>query len=84
MQDMLARQMAASVNSAVFPGLPHHLPLYASAPSPSLPSLKPSSGRQGRSRLPVAQRMAEVAMCSIYKVSTVSPSVHTFLARVLR
>ena len=52
MHDMLARQMAASVNSAVFPGLPHHLPLYASAPSPSLPSLNPLPAAKDAAGLP--------------------------------
>ncbi|KAK7099036.1 hypothetical protein V1264_003234 [Littorina saxatilis] len=35
--DMMARQMAVSVNSAVFPGLPPHL--YANNPSPAMSSL---------------------------------------------
>ena len=42
---------------------------------PSTPSLRPPRTPRGS---PVAQRMAEVATCSIYKVSTVSPSrAHT-------
>ena len=52
MQEMLARQMAASVNSAVFPGLPHHLPLYASAPSPSMPPLNTLPTAKDASGLP--------------------------------
>ena len=52
MQDMLARQMAASVNSAVFPGLPPHIPLYASTPTPSLPALNPLPPSKEASALP--------------------------------
>ncbi|KAL8561683.1 hypothetical protein ACOMHN_054980 [Nucella lapillus] len=49
---MLARQMAASVNSAVFPGLHHHLPLYATTPTHAMPNLNPLSASKDPSALP--------------------------------
>ncbi|KAK3747736.1 hypothetical protein RRG08_024882 [Elysia crispata] len=55
MQELLARQMAASVGGPVFPGLPpphHHFPLYGSAaaappPLPALGQLPASGGKDG-------------------------------------
>ncbi|XP_055899649.1 transcription factor Sox-5-like isoform X3 [Biomphalaria glabrata] len=43
-QELLARQMAASVSGPVFPGLPHHFPIYASTPAPPLPTMPQMTG----------------------------------------
>ncbi|CAL1545378.1 unnamed protein product, partial [Lymnaea stagnalis] len=43
-QELLARQMAASVSGPVFPGLGHHFPMYASTPAPPLPNMAQMPG----------------------------------------
>ncbi|CAG5116493.1 unnamed protein product, partial [Candidula unifasciata] len=43
-QELLARQMAASVSAPVFPGLGAHFPMYASSPAPSLPPMAQMPG----------------------------------------
>ncbi|KAK7500464.1 hypothetical protein BaRGS_00008371 [Batillaria attramentaria] len=54
-QEVLARQLAATAASnPVFPGLPPHLPLYASTPSPSLPPLTQLPSAKDASQLPGA------------------------------
>lgn len=54
-QDLLARQLAASVASnPVFPGLPPHLPMYASTPSPSLQPLSSLQSAKDSSQMPGA------------------------------
>ena len=55
MKNMLARQLVQSINTPVFPGLPQNLPMYASAPVPSISSLHLSlSAREGPSATPIA------------------------------
>lgn len=43
-QELLARQMAASVSAPVFPGLSPHFPMYASTPAPQLPPMAQLQG----------------------------------------
>lgn len=52
-QEALARQLAASVSGPVFPGL-HHVPLYASTPSPTMPQLTQLSGAKDTSSMPIS------------------------------
>ena len=73
MQELLARQMAASVGGPVFPGLPpphHHFPLYgsaAAAPPPIAPlgQLAPGTGKDGSVSVSSASSPASSASAAL-------------------
>ncbi|KAH9519270.1 Transcription factor SOX-5 [Bulinus truncatus] len=52
-QELLARQMAASVSGPVFPGLPHPFQMYPSTPAPPLPTMAQiPGGKESASPMP--------------------------------